>query len=143
MCLISQSRRKMLKLLVDTGANIDARNIVGDAPLHKAALNGRAISADYLIRAGANVNIRRVSHRLELRLSRLSKTCLLLASDLPSYARKMRRLGGRRCCSKIPRSFLFLQSAFLELGCNLLASASCFDGCCATADECCCVHCHV
>lgn len=48
----------MLKLLVERGANINAQNIVGDAPLHKAALNGRATSADYLILAGADVNIR-------------------------------------------------------------------------------------
>lgn len=48
----------MLELLLNAGSNIDAQNIVGDAPLHKAALNGRALSADYLIRAGANVNIR-------------------------------------------------------------------------------------
>lgn len=48
----------MLELLIRGGANINAHNIVGDAPLHKAALNGRAVSADYLIQAGANVNIR-------------------------------------------------------------------------------------
>lgn len=48
----------MLELLLNAGANINAQNIVGDAPLHKAALNGRALSADYLIRSGANVNIR-------------------------------------------------------------------------------------
>ncbi|CBN79236.1 ankyrin domain protein [Ectocarpus siliculosus] len=50
--------RQMLELLLRAGSNINAQNIVGDAPLHKAALNGRALSADYLIRAGANVNIR-------------------------------------------------------------------------------------
>ncbi|CAM9494693.1 unnamed protein product [Ectocarpus sp. 6 AP-2014] len=49
---------EMLELLLRAGSNINAQNIVGDAPLHKAALNGRALSADYLIRAGANVNIR-------------------------------------------------------------------------------------
>lgn len=48
----------MLELLVNAGSDINAQNIVGDAPLHKAALNGRARSADFLIRAGANVNIR-------------------------------------------------------------------------------------
>lgn len=48
----------MLELLLNAGSNIDAQNIVGDAPLHKAALNGRALSADFLISAGANVNIR-------------------------------------------------------------------------------------
>lgn len=50
--------RQMLELLVNAGSDINAQNIVGDAPLHKAALNGRARSADFLIRAGANVNIR-------------------------------------------------------------------------------------
>lgn len=49
---------KMLELLLKAGAQINARNIVGDAPLHKAALNGRTVSADFLIRAGADVNIR-------------------------------------------------------------------------------------
>lgn len=49
---------QMLELLVNAGSDINARNIVGDAPLHKAALNGRARSADFLIKAGANVNIR-------------------------------------------------------------------------------------
>lgn len=48
----------MLELLVDSGSDINAQNIVGDAPLHKAALNGRALAADFLIRKGANVNIR-------------------------------------------------------------------------------------
>lgn len=48
----------MLELLLKAGANINAQNIVGDAPLHKAALNGRALSADFLISSGANVNIR-------------------------------------------------------------------------------------
>lgn len=48
----------MLELLINAGSEINARNIVGDAPLHKAALNGRARSADFLIKAGANVNIR-------------------------------------------------------------------------------------
>ena len=48
----------MLELLLSAGANINAQNIVGDAPLHKAALNGRALSTDYLLRSGANVNIR-------------------------------------------------------------------------------------
>lgn len=48
----------MLELLINAGSDINAQNIVGDAPLHKAALNGRALSADFLIRAGANVNIR-------------------------------------------------------------------------------------
>lgn len=48
----------MLELLLNAGANINAQNIVGDAPLHKAALNGRALSADHLIREGADVNIR-------------------------------------------------------------------------------------
>eukprot|EP00752_Nemacystus_decipiens_P003234 g2992.t1 len=49
---------EMLELLVNAGSDINAQNIVGDAPLHKAALNGRARSADFLINAGANVNIR-------------------------------------------------------------------------------------
>eukprot|EP00904_Undaria_pinnatifida_P006985 jgi/Undpi1/3416/HiC_scaffold_16.g06789.m1 len=49
---------EMLELLLSAGANINAQNIVGDAPLHKAALNGRALSTDYLLRSGANVNIR-------------------------------------------------------------------------------------
>lgn len=53
---------KMLDLLINAGAHINAQNIVGDAPLHKAALNGRAVSADHLIRAGADVNIRWVKH---------------------------------------------------------------------------------
>lgn len=49
---------QMLELLLNAGSNINAQNIVGDAPLHKAALNGRALSTDYLLRSGANVNIR-------------------------------------------------------------------------------------
>lgn len=48
----------MLELLIDSGSDINAQNIVGDAPLHKAAINGRALAADFLIQAGANVNIR-------------------------------------------------------------------------------------
>lgn len=56
--LATKTTRQMLELLLRAGSNINAQNIVGDAPLHKAALNGRALSADYLIRAGANVNIR-------------------------------------------------------------------------------------
>ncbi|CAM9118787.1 unnamed protein product, partial [Scytosiphon promiscuus] len=49
---------EMLELLLKAGSDIDAQNIVGDAPLHKAAMNGRARAADYLIGSGANVNIR-------------------------------------------------------------------------------------
>lgn len=55
---IISSPRQMLELLIDSGSDINAQNIVGDAPLHKAAINGRALAADFLIRAGANVNIR-------------------------------------------------------------------------------------
>ena len=40
------------------GSDVNAQNIVGDAPLHKAAFNGRVLAAGYLIRTGANVNIR-------------------------------------------------------------------------------------
>lgn len=50
--------RQMLELLLKAGSDINAQNIVGDAPLHKAAMNGRARAADYLICSGANVNIR-------------------------------------------------------------------------------------
>lgn len=50
----------MLELLINAGAQIDARNIVGDAPLHKAALNGRSVATDFLVGAGADVNIRYV-----------------------------------------------------------------------------------
>eukprot|EP00903_Cladosiphon_okamuranus_P008330 g8013.t1 len=49
---------EMLEMLINAGCDINAQNIVGDAPLHKAALNGRTRSADFLIKAGANVNIR-------------------------------------------------------------------------------------
>ncbi|CAM9128053.1 unnamed protein product, partial [Hapterophycus canaliculatus] len=49
---------EMLELLLKAGSDINAQNIVGDAPLHKAAMNGRARAADYLICSGANVNIR-------------------------------------------------------------------------------------
>lgn len=59
-CFVSP---KMLELLLSAGSNINAQNIVGDAPLHKAALNGRALSTDYLLRSGANVNIRSVAYR--------------------------------------------------------------------------------
>lgn len=55
---ISNLLVQMLELLLKAGSDINSRNIVGDAPLHKAALNGRALSADFLIRSGANVNIR-------------------------------------------------------------------------------------
>ncbi|CAM9232785.1 unnamed protein product [Choristocarpus tenellus] len=54
----SGSPLEMLDFLIAAGAVINGKNIVGDAPLHKAALNGRAIAADFLIRHGADVNIR-------------------------------------------------------------------------------------
>ena len=57
----------MLELLVRAGSDINAQNIVGDAPLHKAAFNGRALAADYLIRVGADVNVRYTAY-LVLRL---------------------------------------------------------------------------
>lgn len=57
-CISLEKKNKMLELLLTAGAQVNARNIVGDAPLHKAALNGRTVSADILIRAGADVNIR-------------------------------------------------------------------------------------
>ena len=49
----------VIKILVEAGANIDARDSVGDTPLHWAALyGGRYVVVKALLNAGANPNTR-------------------------------------------------------------------------------------
>ena len=61
----------MIELLVRAGSNINAQNMVGDAPLHKAALNGRVLAAGYLVREGADLNIRYAVYLVLKKLKKL------------------------------------------------------------------------
>ncbi len=51
-----------VKLLLDSGANVNARNINNMTPLHKAALQARLDTMQVLLNAGADVNIQDVEH---------------------------------------------------------------------------------
>lgn len=48
----------MLELLVSAGCPMNSQNMMGDAPLHLAAINGHALAVDYLVGAGADTNVR-------------------------------------------------------------------------------------
>jgi ankyrin repeat protein len=47
-----------VKALLAQGADVNARNSVGAAPLHEAAWSGNAELIDLLLARGANVNVR-------------------------------------------------------------------------------------
>ena len=48
----------MLELLVSARCPMNSQNIMSDAPLHVAAINGHGLAAGYLVGAGADVNVR-------------------------------------------------------------------------------------
>ena len=50
--------RQILHLLVGAECPINARNMMGDTPLHLAAINGHALAVEYLVGSGADVNAR-------------------------------------------------------------------------------------
>ncbi len=51
-----------VKLLIDSGANVNAKNVNNMTPLHKAALKERLDTLKVLLDAGADVNIEDVEH---------------------------------------------------------------------------------
>ena len=48
---------KVVKNLIENGADINAKNINDDTPLHISARNGHSVITDMLIERGANVNV--------------------------------------------------------------------------------------
>ena len=48
----------MVKLLLESGVDINAKNNVGETPLHHAAEFGNSKIADFLIKAGTDINVR-------------------------------------------------------------------------------------
>lgn len=52
-------RAEIVTFLLDHGADLDATNAQGNAPLHLAARDGLRETVEVLVRRGANVNIRR------------------------------------------------------------------------------------
>ena len=54
---IAEGNREIVKILVEAGANVDAKNRFGDPALHRAILKGDSEMVRILVEAGANVNI--------------------------------------------------------------------------------------
>ena len=54
----------MVRILVEAGANVDAKNMFGDPGLHRAILKGDSEMVRILVEAGANVNITKRLRRL-------------------------------------------------------------------------------
>lgn len=51
------NKPKCLKLLLDSGANVNAKNNIGDTALMYAAVDGRIESVKILLSHGANIYI--------------------------------------------------------------------------------------
>lgn len=57
-CLLGEKRREMVGLLLQYGANVQARNNDGDTPVHVAAAEGDVDSMTAFTAAGFNINTR-------------------------------------------------------------------------------------
>ena len=55
--LLPEDDPEMVRILVEAGANADAKNMFGDPGLHRAILKGDSEMVRILVEAGANVNI--------------------------------------------------------------------------------------
>jgi cytohesin len=54
--MVLLEQKEIAELLIDKGANVNAKDAWGGTPLHKAAANGKKEVAELLIAAGADVN---------------------------------------------------------------------------------------
>jgi ankyrin repeat protein len=67
------NRNIILQLLIDNGADVNARNNSRDTPLHLAARNNHRTSLEMLIRAGAEVSVINDSHQTPLHCAVLAR----------------------------------------------------------------------
>jgi len=53
---VDKGHNEFVELLIENGADVNAKKVDGDTPLHAAAMNGHKAIAELLIENGADVN---------------------------------------------------------------------------------------
>ena len=54
---VAESHTDTAQVLLKAGADVDAKNVLGETALHRAASNGHTETVEILLKAGADVNV--------------------------------------------------------------------------------------
>ena len=73
-CAVENNSTEAAKLLLERGAEIEARNTKNQTPLHFASLNNSTEAAKLLLERGAEIEARDVESRTPLHLAALNKS---------------------------------------------------------------------
>lgn len=69
-CAAESGKKEMVALLLDKGADINARNDIQNTPLHEAAWHGHLETVKFLLEKGANPNLTAVDGKTPLALAK-------------------------------------------------------------------------
>ena len=115
-CAVCWGRTDVVKVLIDNGADVNAKDDSGDTPLHWAAFTGARKITRMLIAAGADVNAKDSEGWTPLHMAALHGQgrivrMLLAAGADPNISDNRKRIAADLCDKRIEHIFSELETA--------------------------------